>query len=433
MSDFLSALQTASFNGVPFKARSIDTTSSRKLAIHRYPFQDGGWPEDLGRDLTAYSIDGYLVGDDAPALAALLKAMADFVGSGILIHPALGAVPVNLARLTQSVRADALRVIWVRLDFIENNAPSIISTIISTILETLTFATTAEGSCLSDWQASIAPTLPAGPEPEAEAAAVITAAGVLITTASTDPAAAINAVSTLQGNYGRYVGNGVSVPAPADATPTSLIQGVVLQQQALAQAITAAVAVTASLSTTTDIMTPLIAMMTALVGTTNSPVDQVRLLLSMISFTYDDSIEGTGLAGDIAIIRDATASAVRRAAIIAIAQVTTAYKAISYQDMANVRLLVTEAIDGEILVAGDEGDDQTYMALRNLRASIAADLTARGANLAKVQTFRIGRPLPALVVAYALYGDATRTDELVRFANPADPAFMPIQFQALQK
>ena len=433
MSGFLDALQNAVFNGVPFKVRSIETSSSRKLAVHRYPFKDGGWPEDLGRDLATYQIEGHLIGDDAPALAALLKGMADVFGSGILVHPALGAILVNLVGISFAVHYESLRVINLRAQFIEAAQPSLASIIISTVIETLTFADQVQASTGSDYQATIAPALVSGPEPAMEAGAVTGAAAAIAVTASQDPTGSINAVATLPGNYGRYAAGNASEPAPVGSTVQSLIQGVTLQQLALTNAVATVAATTPTLSATTDLMTPLVAMMQAMAACFNNPADKVRLLLNLCTFSYTDAYSGTGLTGDIAILRDATAALVRRAAIVVIGQISTAYQPTSYNDAATVRTEIVDAIDAEILVAGDEGDDASYLALRSLRSAVSADLTARGANLADIVTVTVGASLPALVLAYSLYGDASRSDELIRRANPNDPCYMPLTFQALSR
>ncbi|WP_239015840.1 DNA circularization N-terminal domain-containing protein, partial [Novacetimonas hansenii] len=48
----------ASFRGVPFVVVGSGGSNGRNFQIHRYPFRDQVWPEDLGRAPRAYRIRG---------------------------------------------------------------------------------------------------------------------------------------------------------------------------------------------------------------------------------------------------------------------------------------------------------------------------------------------------------------------------------------
>jgi len=39
--------------------------------------------------------------------------------------------------------------------------------------------------------------------------------------------------------------------------------------------------------------------------------------------------------------------------------------------------------------------------------------------------------MPALAIAYRLYADATRADDLIARVDPPNPNFMPTRFEAL--
>ena len=66
-----------------------------------------------------------------------------------------------------------------------------------------------------------------------------------------------------------------------------------------------------------------------------------------------------------------------------------------------------------------------------LRADIVRDLTIRGAQLAPLTTVKVSANLPSLALAYELYQDISRTDQLTSAAAPVHPAFMPTTFSAL--
>jgi prophage DNA circulation protein len=62
---------------------------------------------------------------------------------------------------------------------------------------------------------------------------------------------------------------------------------------------------------------------------------------------------------------------------------------------------------------------------------VALDLATRGAALPASVQINTPAPQPSLVLAQRLYRDPTRADQLVVFADPVHPAFMPTSFGAL--
>jgi prophage DNA circulation protein len=121
----------------------------------------------------------------------------------------------------------------------------------------------------------------------------------------------------------------------------------------------------------------------------------------------------------------------RRYALAQLAVTLTTYQPFSQQDADSVLSSATSLFDNEITIAGDAGDDESYLALRTLRQSVIADMTARGANLATVETFTFQASLPSLVLAQRIYRDPTREPGLVQQVDPIHPAFMPTSFSAL--
>jgi prophage DNA circulation protein len=93
----------------------------------------------------------------------------------------------------------------------------------------------------------------------------------------------------------------------------------------------------------------------------------------------------------------------------------------SHQEAAAVREALAVALEAE----AETADDAVYQALMDLRAAVVADITARGANLARIVTLRQPGTLPALVVAHRLYGDAARAEEIVARNALRHPGFVP--------
>lgn len=169
----------------------------------------------------------------------------------------------------------------------------------------------------------------------------------------------------------------------------------------------------------------------ALRAACNDPADAVRLLSLLATYNPVGAYGADTIGSDMAAVEAATSSLCRRAALVSLALAAASYAPTSYQDAVTVRTNVCSLIDAEILIAGDAGDYDTYAALRTLRTAVSADLTSRAANIANVITFQLPTSLPSLVVAYALYQDASRSDDLVSRVDPRSPLFMPRVFDAL--
>ncbi len=90
----LKLLRPASFRGVRFEVDASGKEAGRRITTHKFPGQDAPYHEDMGKDVTAFSIDCWINGDDFIQRAAALDAALDQAGPGTLIHPVLGELQV---------------------------------------------------------------------------------------------------------------------------------------------------------------------------------------------------------------------------------------------------------------------------------------------------------------------------------------------------
>jgi prophage DNA circulation protein len=185
------------------------------------------------------------------------------------------------------------------------------------------------------------------------------------------------------------------------------------------------------MSTTSDFAAAAQGLAAALLGATVNPADAVRLLSSLADFTPNGATSSAPVGIAMATMQKASGDLFRRAAVVALARASATYQPFSADDAAGLRDVVCGLLDKEIMLAGDQGQDATFNALRAVRAAVAHDLSARGAALAGIVTVESNQPVPAPVLAQRLYRDAARADELVTQANSPHPAFMPTNFKAL--
>ena len=184
------------------------------------------------------------------------------------------------------------------------------------------------------------------------------------------------------------------------------------------------------MSTTSDFADAAQALAAALYASAVRPADAIRLLSTLASFTTIDPTSQSTIGVAMAAMQGATSDLFRRAGVVALARASANYQPTSSDDAAAVRTAVCTMLDAEIIIAGDQGQDATFGALRAVRAAVSRDLAARGASLSSVVTVVSGS-VPAPVLAQRLYRDPVRADELVTQAAPVHPAFMPARFKAL--
>lgn len=103
----------------------------------------------------------------------------------------------------------------------------------------------------------------------------------------------------------------------------------------------------------------------------------------------------------------------------------------SYDAAAAHRQDITGHFNTEILRLSDAYEDELAGRLRDLKTVVVGDVTERGANLVRVKTVTINHPLPALVVAYDLYEDPAREDEILARNNLLNPLVVQGNLQVL--
>lgn len=434
LQDYFSQLQRASFNNVNFITRSNSTIVGRRQAEHIYPFRDQPWMEDIGRRARRYHIIGFLIGDDVISQRDSMQAALEYPGPGVLVHPTYGRLSVSVLECSFDEDMTHGRVIEMNMAF--------------------------EESGLNIYP-DIAPSSNLISNPAIGSISAIAADFGLDISSITDVAASTNDALSVVNSYTQsviglteaatsiyYTGVGF-VGSVGRFFDTSLgfspnsITGVYVPQTSVSSSVGSAIiqntgnletislgcdALTQAVSTdlTADTISTAVQNLTAtMIGLIASPQSAVNIFTQLNSFE-----PASGTNTDIAsIIQDY----LRRTAAIALCQSVENYNFISQNEVESIRSQICNILDNEILIAGDEGHDQTFYALTNLENSVSQYLTKAGASLPDLNTFNNRASIPALTLVYEYYQDLTRTDQLVNFANPVHPAFMPLTFQALSR
>jgi hypothetical protein len=98
---------------------------------------------------------------------------------------------------------------------------------------------------------------------------------------------------------------------------------------------------------------------------------------------------------------------------------------VSRQDVNAIKAQLQQPFQDAIEVAADDMDQMTFQALISLHGAVTNHLVATALPLPRLLGFEFFEPLPSLVMAYRLYDDASRADELRQENKVVHPAFCP--------
>ncbi|WP_028164126.1 hypothetical protein [Bradyrhizobium elkanii] len=106
---------------------------------------------------------------------------------------------------------------------------------------------------------------------------------------------------------------------------------------------------------------------------------------------------------------------------------------VSRQDVAQRKSEMSQPFAEAAEIAADDMDSMSYQALVRLHAAITNHLVETARPLPRMLNYQFADVLPSLVLAYRLYDDASRADEVREENKIVHPAFCPIQGQALSQ
>lgn len=443
--DWVQNLKPASYGGVRFGVESLRTTAGRKTSIHTYPFRDDVWVEDLGKKARQFEVTGFLVEGDLITGGGAVIAQRDQLlmvsekaGGQTLVHPTLGTIPNVCCLGVETIeRTDLGRVFEFRMTLIVSG---------NRLFPTVSPAPGAGNpqpviqtqiQALADFVTSTASSIAAGAAVVQQAVSTAVGWYQVGVTAVNDVKRIIGAVSTLSGNFGRLFGGGNSgisgsnQQAPTNTTAADLLSA---SSAARTSVLTAGAALQAAAQNPSDsaaLGAAAQAYVAAVAAAATAPADAVRLVSTLAQYSPSTAVPTGQIGAAMGTMQTAMSALLRRYALAQLATTLTTYQPSSQEDADSVLGSAVGLIDAESDIAGDAGDDDSYMALRAQRQAVVADLQARGANLASIATFTFNAPLPSLVLANRIYRDPMREQQLVKQVAPIHPAFMPTTFKAL--
>lgn len=400
----------ASFRGIPFLVETHTTQVGRKTAIYDLPFESAGVAHlDLGRKprkykLKALALEGHLgVQVSLRAQRDALVAAFETPGAGLLIHPVYGRKSVVIVGEV-------------------------------TLVESTESGGKIEIECEFQEARDAAAPLPL-PEPKAAmvkkaqqlraAAGTALQAGFLVHVPDFVAASNIRTLDSALTDLQRLNG----LVGAALAVPTHVGNQIEAIANSAAALFHAPQAVYNSIDTAIAQMhQSVLTVLVALGGSRGGLVTPDSLVVASASIGAL-SVEPTGTTPDRIAERENHARlliALRASALGNAAETVANLTFTSANDARNMLLTLTDALDtlADNQIAGVEPDQPIFEALRDLIAATVARLSTVAGTLAELTTHTPVATVPAIVVAFNLYGDATRVDEvLARNPQVVHPMF----------
>lgn len=429
LSPFFQNLQPASWRNLPFGVTTSSLFLGRKLATHEYPYVDGVFIEDLGSKGKSFHVMGFIVegggayggkGTLKQQIEAFEKA-ADQWGDGRFVHPTLGERS-KMCLLTLEIEQDEKgRTATLRFNLYENIVKPTQMIAANTQAQTEVLSATAKKMTMLDTLILIKGTVR---NVKNGILTVVNRFTTQIRQVIFTATSLFSMITSLPGEIGRYIGSAVQSAKKLEKSVDQLIGMGSASRVNVLNKIEFLETALADMNIE-NIVNGIGDTITAVYEANPDPVQAMNAMLPLVNSL--SMPEGSEDAKGFNQINDL----IRRVAVICIAQSTANREYVSYDDAYSTRTLVCQLIDDELRSAGDQGLDNTYDSLLNLRTTVSQDLISRGADLATVEQIDAAASLPSLVWAQKLYQDSSRESELVKSANPIHPAFMPVKFKAL--
>jgi prophage DNA circulation protein len=378
----------ASFRGVAFLVESAELAGGRRTVKHEYPLRDEPFVEDMGRQARAFTVEGYVLGDDYVSERDSLIDALETEGPGELRHPYFGTrrVIATSFRVRES-SADG-RMARVSIEFQETPAQAVNPAASSGTAEALT----------------------------ASADAAEEAAGASFEAAYDAADAPLVALTSLE-----------SVVEAAQESLDAALSPLVTTAQELAVLKQELEILTAE--TVTLVRTPasvFAALQGAISAFAVASVEGVKAVLAAIDLEPE-------VARPEATTTTREQERANYGALLWVFQALLVVQAVrlvadvefdSYDAAAATRDAILDRLEDLL----EDADDDAYAALQELRADLVRAVPGEEADLPRLVRYTPPSTAPSLVLAHRLYGSdalADREADLVARNGVRRPGFVP--------
>ncbi|MBX8492020.1 DNA circularization N-terminal domain-containing protein [Pseudomonas cichorii] len=430
MTTWRDRLMPASFRGIGFFVDTDSVPVGRKGQLHEFPQRDEPYFESLGKESQIYTMEAFLVGDDCFERRDRLLEALEVNGAGELVHPWLGRMQVQVGGCILKHNRTEGGVVRMSLKFYPDQPLRFPTSTINTRRQLVQASDGLLASALKRYRAVMS---------------VVDAARINIQALR----------STLSGIFA-VIQRQFTPFMTIYSDLTSLVHSLVNAPLTLSTMFSSFFASfdgdssssssgsSASFNASTDSGT------SASVSSNSSSVnyratisDATQQAESIASINLVN--QGGGL--DTGSTAQATANLVQDALLVKVARVVASMPVAT----AAVQIIATPSLEHQVVMPVDraqvpvaddvielrdtlssaiweaslKADPEHYLVLNTLRQALIRHLNAVAASGVRLVDIKVAEPLPALVLAYRRFGDATRLTEVVLRNRVQHPGFLP--------
>lgn len=400
--------RAATFRGVGFFVATADSSHGRRQAVHETAQRDVPYTEDLGRKSREFGITGYLLGKEYDVAREELIKVCEQAGPGVLVHPYRGELTVVCRGLTVSESSEEGGKCTISMTFLEAGEASYPSAKVDSVnaisAKGNEVTEAAKGTFVSDFLSQGYPAFVAD-----AASTKIKDLSDFLSSPEFIVSSDIQAASDYYAKVKEIGSNAFSlIQAPLE------LAGQVIDA----------------------------------IGSVRSAFGDSALGMLVGLFDQYGSFFGGGSSGSSGVtpsrqqvVKNSNAidalvrqSAISQAAVAAVVTQTATpvsnggtkttsspAKYDSYESAITVRTDLADRLDEE---SEATNNDLVYVALTDLRTAVVQAVPDPEQDLPRLAKFSPRQTLPSLVVAYQLYGDASRADDIVTRNDPRRPGFL---------
>ena len=407
--DWRKQLQPASFKGVPFEVLSDSSSFGRRIQVHEFVQRDKPFCEDLGRVTRRFSVNAFFGGHDCLDKRYAFLAAVDEGATGELVLPAWGAMQATALPGSVDTSREDGGVVWITLEFVESGDKG------------YPVATPATDAQLGDAATGV---LDAGGDWFTDAMAAVDTARVNIATATGSVQAAYALVTGTLGSITRVVASAAELVHLVLTAPASLVQilrgsvGSVrvslqgIEPQAALESLRGALRGTSAMGAVNPAGgADTVATVTAI----NELVRHAQLTIALDAAAQLPPDMPVAVLPSVPSVWQQASQPVQRFDVLAQPDV----------------LAVRDALDAALWDALQGGGGRPPMAvlgaLQDARTKARRHLAAVASSAVPLLQVTPPAVLPAVVLAYRQWGDATRAAEIVQRNPVPHPGFIAPQ------
>ena len=395
--------RTASFRGVEFHVESAESAHGRRQAVHEHAQRDVPYTEDLGRKAREFSLTGYLVGKEYDLQRDRIIEACEQAGPGALVHPYRGEMTVVCRGLTVSESSDDGGMCRLTFTFLESGEASHPSTSIDHVN-----AISAAGN-----QVTV----------EAEQ-------GFLKEYVTEGyPAFVVESASARLAEFGEFLSSpGAALSDNLEAASAFYSKARALTSGAYDLAMKPLRMADSVLDLVGSVRS---AFGSSAFGVLTDLFDRYSTAFGGRASTASRQQQAANYNAMNALVRQAALAEAAQAAVVTETTVTLANGGTrpatadteydSHQQAVDTRDALVDRLDTE---AESTQSDAAYIALSALRTEVVKAVPNPAQDLPRLVSYAPRQTLPSLLVAYQLYGDAARADEIARRNSPRNPGFL---------